>query len=120
MRRFTLVVAAVMLIAAKSGPVTVYQGGPIITMSGDTPEMVEAVAIDNGRILAVGNAEAVNKAAGKRAHRVDLKGHTLLPGFIDAHGHVSAVGQAAGLANLAPRPVGTVNSIAAIQQSLRD
>ena len=120
MRCFTLLVAAVLLIAAKSGQVTVYQGGPIITMSGESPETVDAIAVNNGKIIAVGNAEAVNKTAGKKAHHVDLKGRTLLPGFIDAHGHVSAVGQAAGLANLAPRPVGTVNSIAAIQQSLRD
>lgn len=120
MRHLLLAVAAVVLIAAKSEHVVVYQGGPIITMSGDTPETVDAIAVSNGKITAVGNVEAVNKVAGKRAHHVDLKGHTLLPGFIDAHGHVSGVGQAAGLANLAPRPVGTVNSIAAIQQSLRD
>ncbi len=120
MKPFALALAAMVLIAAKSGPVTVYQGGPIITMSGDAPEMVDAVAVDNGKIVAVGGVEAVNKVAGKRALHVDLKGHTLLPGFIDAHGHVSAVGQAAALANLAPRPVGAVNSIAAIQQSLRD
>jgi predicted amidohydrolase YtcJ len=119
-RRFALVVAAVVLIAAKSGHVTVYEGGPIITMSGDAPEAVDAIAVSNGKILAVGKAEAVNKIAGRKARHVDLKGHTLLPGFVDAHGHVSAVGQAAGFANLAPRPVGTVNSIAAIQQALRD
>lgn len=120
MRHLLLAVAAVVLIAARSEHIVVYQGGPIITMSGDTPETVDAIAVSNGKIIAVGNVEAVNKVAGKRAHRVDLKGHTLLPGFVDAHGHVSGVGQAAGLANLAPRPVGTVNSIAAIQQSLRD
>ena len=120
MRRFTLVLAAALLIAAKSGQVTVYQGGPVITMSGDAPETVDAIAVSNGKIIAVGNVAVVNKVAGKKAHHVDLKGRTLLPGFIDAHGHVSAVGQAAELANLAPRPVGTVNSIAAIQQSLRD
>ncbi len=120
MKSFALLVAAVVLIAAKSEQVTVYHGGPIITMSGDTPETVDAIAVNQGKILAVGGVEAVNKVAGKKAHRVDLKGHTLLPGFIDAHGHVSAVGQAAALANLAPRPVGTVNSIGAILQSLRD
>lgn len=119
MKRFSLLAAAILLVAAKQGPVTVYQDGPIITMAGDAPETLDAIAVGNGKIVALGTVEAVNKAAGKNARHIDLKGRTLLPGFIDAHGHVTAVGQAAGLANLSPRPVGTVNSIAALQQALR-
>jgi predicted amidohydrolase YtcJ len=115
-----LALAAIALIAAKPAPVIIYEGGPIITMAGDTPATVEAVAVANGKILAVGNRAAVQKSAGKNAKHIDLKGRTLLPGFIDAHGHVSAVGQAAGLANLSPPPVGTADSIAAVQQALRD
>ena len=98
---------------------TVWSGGTILTMAGDTPETVEALAVRDGRLLAVGSLAEVRRAAGKNATQIDLKGRTLLPGFIDAHGHVSSVGQAAALAALAPPPVGQVNSIAALQEALR-
>ena len=98
---------------------TVWFGGTILTMAGATPETVEALAVRDGRLLAVGSLAEVRRAAGKNAAHIDLKGRTLLPGFIDAHGHVSSVGQAAALAALAPPPVGQVNSIAALQEALR-
>ena len=99
--------------------VTLYTGGDIITLAGDTPETAEALAVQDGRIIAVGPLAQVARAAGRKAVRIDLKGRTLLPGFIDAHGHVSSVGQTAGLAQLAPPPVGKADSIAALQAALR-
>jgi predicted amidohydrolase YtcJ len=104
---------------AISAPVTLWSGGTIITMAGDAPETVEALAVRDGRLLAVGTLAEVRRAAGKKYQTIDLKGRTVLPGFIDAHGHVSSVGQAAALAALAPPPVGKVNSIAALQEALR-
>ncbi|MEY2925637.1 MAG: hypothetical protein RL367_114, partial [Pseudomonadota bacterium] len=106
------------LIAAK--PVTVYSGGPIITMAGDVPETVEALAVAGDRIIAVGTKPAVEKRAGKKALQLDLKGRTLLPGFIDAHGHVSFVGQNAGMVQLQPPPVGGVDSISKLQVAFGD
>ena len=88
-------------------------------MDGDAPETVEALAVRDGKIIAAGKLAEVRKVAGKKAEAVDLKGKTLLPGFIDAHGHVSSVGQAAALAQLAPPPVGKVDSVAALQDALR-
>lgn len=101
-------------------PATIYSGGPVVTMAGDTPETVEAIAVRDGRIVAVGTSAAVAKAAGRNARRVDLKGRALLPGFIDAHGHVGFVGQNAGMVQLQPPPVGGVDSIARLQQAFRD
>lgn len=47
---------------------------------------------DAGRILAVGNAKTVAaKAPG--AQRIDMAGKTVLPGLIDAHGHVFGLGE---------------------------
>ena len=85
--------AAILLTGAASArdPATIYSGGPVVTMAGDTPETVEAIAVRDGRIVAVGTNAAVAKAAGRDARRVDLKGRALLPGFIDAHGHVGFV-----------------------------
>lgn len=110
-----------MLAAAGDPPrsATVYSGGPILTMEGENPASVEAVAIREGRILAIGDLASVSKSAGKRALRVDLKGRTMLPGFIDAHGHLGFVGQNAAMAQLQPPPVGGVASIAQLQDALR-
>lgn len=121
MKRLTILLAlgATATHAAPAERATIWSGGPIITMAGDTAETAEALAVRDGKIIAVGSLESVRKAAGKKADSVDLKGQTLLPGFIDAHGHVSSVGQAASLAALAPPPVGKVDSIAALQAALR-
>jgi hypothetical protein len=97
----------------------VISGGPIITMASDTPELAEAIAVSDGVIIAMGSRVEVSRAVSRKATQIDLKGRTMLPGFIDAHGHISFVGQAAGMAQLAPAPVGKVNSIAALQDALR-
>jgi predicted amidohydrolase YtcJ len=128
--KFSLLpLAALALIGAKGrvqtaspsvSPATLYAGGPIITMAGDAPEIAEAIAVKNGKIIAVGAWRDVIHAAGKQAKRIDLHGHTLLPGFIDAHGHASFVGQNAGMVQLQPPPVGGVDSIAKLQAAFRD
>ena len=120
MKPFAFLVAAFLFASPGSAEVTVYKGGPIITMAGDNAQMVEAVAVDEGRIIAVGTVAAVDRKAGKKARQVDLAGRTMLPGFIDAHGHISAVGMTAGLANLSPPPVGGVSNIGALQDTLRN
>jgi predicted amidohydrolase YtcJ len=52
--------------------------------------------------------------------RHDLKGRTLLPGFVDGHGHITGVGIQALVANALPPPDGRNDSVAALQQTLRD
>jgi predicted amidohydrolase YtcJ len=116
MRRLLLL--APLLIAAAPPPGQIYYGGPIITMAGDTPETTEAIFVADGKIVATGKLADIQKRA-KSAKRIDLKGRVLLPGFIDAHGHVSYVGQAESMAKLAPPPVGGVDSIAKLQDALR-
>ena len=51
---------------------------------------------------------------------VDLGGRTLVPGFVDAHGHVVVGGLQALSANLLAPPDGKVQDIASLQQTLRD
>lgn len=54
-----------------------------------------ALAFDDaGKILAVGNARSVAAKAPGAKH-IDLQGKTLLPGLIDAHGHVFGLGEVA-------------------------
>lgn len=61
----------------------VFTNGTIITMAGDD---VDAIAFENGVITAVGSeAQRLGEDSANTVH--DLQGKTLLPGFIEAHGH---------------------------------
>jgi len=66
-------------------------GGTIHTLDQAAP-LVEAVAIGNGRILAVGARDEIEALAHTNARRIDLGGRTLIPGFNDAHIHLWKVG----------------------------
>jgi predicted amidohydrolase YtcJ len=96
----------------------IYAGGPILTMDDAKPR-VEAVAVKDGRILATGTLGEMKALGGKETRSVDLGGRTMIPGFVDAHGHVAMGGIQALGANMLPAPDGAVNSIAALQQTLR-
>jgi len=102
-----------------SNKTTVYLNGDVVTMNTQQPE-AEAVAVRNGKILAVGRADPVLSAAGNNAHIIDLKGRTLLPGFIDAHGHFGMSAMYMAFENIAAPPVGPVNNMADIQKILND
>ena len=89
---------------------TLYFGGPILTMEGDAPRYAEALLVRDGRIAAVGERKATEAQAGD-ARRVDLQGKALLPGFIDAHGHVANAGFQKLSANMLPPPDGEGSDI---------
>ncbi|HUD91691.1 amidohydrolase [Sphingobium sp.] len=98
---------------------TVYLNGTIRTM--EAPDAVaQAVAVRQGKILAVGSNQAMRAYAGPHTLRVNLHGRTMLPGFIDAHGHISGVAAQVDFANLSSPPVSGVTDIASLQQALRD
>ena len=89
-----------------------YFGGPILTMEpGPRPE---GVLVSGGRIVAVGTNEEL-KALDPKARAVDLAGRTLLPAFLDPHGHLSAVASTISLAQL-----GTAESFSQIEKALGD
>lgn len=78
--------------AANTLQQTIYFGGDIITMEGDGPQYVEAVIERDGKIIYAGDkASAVNNFAGKTL-AVDLKGKTMMPGFIEPHAHPVGIG----------------------------
>lgn len=68
-----------------NGEVTILENGRIYTMERAAPN-AEAVAIRDGRIVAVGRVGEVREVAGD-ARRVDLGGHAVIPGLIDSHIH---------------------------------
>ena len=62
-------------------------------------ERFDALLVDGGKVVATGSEQALAKRAGD-ARTVDGHGHTLLPGLIDAHGHVLELGYARNQADL--------------------
>jgi hypothetical protein len=106
-----------LLLAACSGPSAkqaadvVYSGGDILTMVGDQPQYVEALAVKDGHIVLAGSLADASKLTGKATAQVNLNGRTLLPGFIDAHGHIADYTMWWGKPDLSPPPVGDTRSI---------
>ena len=67
-------------------------GGRVMTMDAQR-RPAEAVAVRDGRIVAVGRSVDLRPLAGPRTRVVELRGRTLLPGFQDAHCHpIEAIG----------------------------
>jgi predicted amidohydrolase YtcJ len=65
---------------------SIFLGGNIITVNDALPA-VDALAINNGKIMAVGTVDEVFRWKGSETKIVDLQGKTLMPGFIEPHGH---------------------------------
>ena len=66
---------------------TIFHGGRILTMAGDKPAYVEALAVKDGQIFFAGTKDKALALKGDATKVVDLEGKTLLPAFIDAHSH---------------------------------
>ncbi|MEG2539761.1 MAG: amidohydrolase family protein [Clostridium sp.] len=73
--------------SSKSADV-VFTNGNIYTMEKDSSK-VETLAIKDGKIIALGKSDEVDKLKNDKTQVVDLKGKTLLPGFVDSHTHAS-------------------------------
>jgi predicted amidohydrolase YtcJ/heat shock protein HslJ len=65
----------------------IYHGGQILTMSGERPTYVEAIAVAGGKISFAGEKAGALELKGDSTTVVDLEGKTMLPGFLDAHSH---------------------------------
>lgn len=97
----------------------ILRGGQVVTVNDRQPR-AEAVAVRNGVILAVGDDKAVMRLKGPDTRVIDLAGRTLVPGFIDAHGHIFNAGVQSLAANLLAAPDGDVKDIASLQARLKD
>jgi predicted amidohydrolase YtcJ len=79
-----------MLLAASLLPAqsvtTVLLNGKILTVDPKF-STAEAVAVRDGRIVAVGTSADVRKMAGRQTRTIDLEGRTVIPGLIDSHMH---------------------------------
>lgn len=80
-------------VTAFANPSTVYVNGDILTMQGDTPQYVEALVVQNDKIMFAGDKVQALAQAGANPTLYDLNGRTLMPGFIDSWGHFALIAQ---------------------------
>ncbi len=86
----------------------VLHGGNVITGDEKKPR-AQGVAVKDGRILWVGTNEGVKQAVGRGTQVRDLKGMTLVPGFIESHNHTLMFGL--GLSSIDLTKVGSISNI---------
>jgi predicted amidohydrolase YtcJ len=95
----------------------IYHRGEIVTIDDKNPAAA-ALAVTDGTIVAVGTKDDVFKLKGDRTKVIDLKGNTLVPGFIDGHSHFINSLQVSRQANCFSPPAGPAKSIADIVAAL--
>lgn len=69
----------------------VLYNGKVITVDNDF-RIVQAVAIRDGKFVAVGNDKEVRACAGEKTKMIDLKGKVVTPGIVDSHAHPVGIG----------------------------
>lgn len=96
MKLVLVVVSALLLglipVQQPAGADIVFKNGNVYTVDAKQPR-AQAIAVTKDRIVFVGSNADAQKFAGPKTRVVDLKGSTVLPGFADAHQHLSGVGQ---------------------------
>ena len=77
-------------LSAQSNPAATIFVGHFITLDSVNP-VAEAIAVRDGRIVAIGSRRSIDSSAGRGSYRTVLPG-AVLPGFTDAHVHAPALG----------------------------
>jgi predicted amidohydrolase YtcJ len=83
---------------------TVFHNGLVYTVNAQSSR-AEAVAVKDGKILAVGANDAIDKMIGASTRVVDLNGRVLMPGLIDSHMHPMGGGAQLTACNLNYAPL---------------
>jgi predicted amidohydrolase YtcJ len=93
---------------------TVFKGANIVTVDPKAPR-AEAVAMKDGKLIGVGSDSDIEGLIGPNTRVHDMRGKTIIPGFIDAHIHVLSSGVRHVMAADCD-----LRSVAAIQAALRE
>ncbi|WP_114853860.1 amidohydrolase [Brachybacterium sp. YJGR34] len=102
-----------------STPDLILTGATVITVD-EADTIAEAVAVTDGTISAVGTAAEVGALAGPDTRTLDLEGATVIPGFVDAHSHVSMGAPFIKHADLQAPPVGGVRTVDDLLRALHE
>ena len=96
----------------------VYVGANILTLDPNFPR-ARSLATRGEQIVCISDELDCERMIYPETRVVRLGARALLPGFIDAHGHVAMLASLVDRANLSAPPVGPVTSIASLQDALR-
>ena len=101
-----------------SPPAQLFYNGTILTMDEAQPQS-SAMLVKRGEIIALGDVDTLRDAVSRDVIKVDLQGGTLMPGFIEAHGHFPGEGLAAIAVDANSPPIGDLYSIDALLERLK-
>src|SRR5439155_24138855 len=87
-----------------------YLNGRIVTCN-PAQRFAAALAVRDGRIVAVGEEAAVRSAVAPDATTVDLGRRTMVPGFIDAHNHMACTAETFFAVDASPRSAASVGEL---------
>ncbi|MGB8224522.1 MAG: amidohydrolase [Polyangiales bacterium] len=96
----------------------VWTNGQVLTMDAEG-RTATALVIEGDQIIAVGSDEDVQTWLPKADVTFDLGGRTVVPGFIEAHGHFPGVGLVAVAADLNSPPIGLIQNIPQALEALK-
>src|SRR5687767_9794837 len=91
MRNVAIALAMMFMLAAPARaqqPDTILVNGKVVTVDAAF-SIQEALAVRDGRIIAVGRSADIRKLAGQGTRTIDLRGRTVIPGLIDSHMHAT-------------------------------
>ncbi|MCC2658123.1 MAG: metallo-dependent hydrolase [Panacagrimonas sp.] len=71
---------------------TLFSGGNVITVDRASSKKADSVLVVDGRIAAVGARKDLRSQLPGKGREIDLGGRTLMPGFVDTHGHIALFG----------------------------
>jgi predicted amidohydrolase YtcJ len=82
-----------------NAPTLVLLNGKILTMDRQS-RTAEAIAIRDGKFLAIGDSATIRSMASGATRTIDLAGKTVVPGLIDTHAHFKAAGMSDYVVNM--------------------
>ena len=92
--------------------------GTVLTMDPQQP-VADAMLVKRGEIVALGEVEVLRQQASRDVSVIDLDGGTVMPGFIEAHGHFPGEGLSAVAVDANSPPIGDLYSIDTLLERLR-
>ncbi len=96
----------------------VIYNGQVLSMDTDN-RVFEAISVRGDRIEALGTSEEMLALANDDTTTLDLRGRTLMPGFVDAHGHFPGSGQVVFSADLNSPPIGDIETMDQLIERLK-
>ncbi len=123
MRRLALAILTLTLFSCGNqpglSPDRIYLNGSVITMDSNQ-RLVEAVAIFQGKIAALGSSRQIGSLAGPRTEVVDLAGQVVVPGFYAPHDHFPGAGTSALFSvDLNSPPIGKIEDLDGLITALK-